>query len=320
MHQRSVTVVALVVLVALSGCLSAGIDASAGDANDANGAGVGTATDWTVEVVEVVDGDTLKVEFPDGRVENVRLLGVDTPEVHTGVSPDEFEGVPETEDGRQWLRDWGHKASEWMIQRVADAEVRIATDPEADRRGSYGRLLVYVYVDGENVNAELLEQGYARMYDSEFAERDRFASLEASAQSQNAGLWGYTDGAGGEGAVSDDDGGAVGDSGLAVATVHADADGPDGDNLNDEYVVLENRGDRTIALSGYTIRDDANHAYTVPDGVELRPGERLTLFTGSGDATDDSLYWGANSPIWNNDGDVVYVETANGTTVVEYEY
>lgn len=317
MDGRSTLVLALALALVLAGCTST---PGSGPVGDDTGGAAGTATNWTVEVVEVVDGDTLKIEFPDGRVENVRLLGVDTPEVHTGVSPDEFEDVPETEDGRAWLRDWGHRASEWMRQRVADAEVRIETDPEADRRGSYGRLLVYAYVDGENVNEELLSQGYARMYDSEFAKRDRFAELEASAQSQDAGLWAYTDGAGGAGGASTDDGGAVGDSGLAVATVHEDADGPDGDNLNDEYVVLENRGNRTIDLSGYTIRDAANHALTIPDGVTLRPGEQLTVFTGTGTDTDDSIYWGASSPVWNNDGDVVYVETANGTTVVEYEY
>ena len=313
MDGRPAVAVALAVTLLLAGCTSTVGTTPASDGADG---AAGTATDWTVEVVEVVDGDTLKVEFPDGRVENVRLLGVDTPEVHTGVSPDEFDGVPETEDGRTWLRDWGHEASEWMRQRVADAEVRVETDPEADRRGSYGRLLVYVYVDGANVNEELLERGYARMYDSEFTKRTRFAELEASARSQNAGVWGYTTGAG----AASDDGGAIGDAGLAVATVHADADGPDGDNLNDEYVVLENRGNRTVDLSGYTIRDAANHALTVPDGVTLRPGERLTVFTGRGENTADSLYWGAASPVWNNDGDVVYVETRNGTTVVEYAY
>jgi micrococcal nuclease len=317
MDGRPAVALALALALVVAGCTST-VGTGPGDA-DASGA-AGSATDWTVEVVEVVDGDTLKIEFPDGRVENVRLLGVDTPEVHTGVSPDEFDGIPETEDGEAWLRDWGHEASEWMRQRVADAEVRIETDPEADRRGSYGRLLVYVYVDGENVNEELLSQGYARMYDSEFTNRTHFAELEASAQSQNAGLWGYTDGAGRTGGVSNDDGGAIGNSGLAVATVHADADGPDGDNLNDEYVVLENRGNRTIDLSGYTVGDAADHAFTIPDSVALRPGEQLTVFTGRGTDTDDSLYWGANSPVWNNDGDVVYVATANDTTVVEYEY
>jgi micrococcal nuclease len=319
MDGRPAIALALALALVLAGCTSTVGTGTSPAGDDASGA-PGTATEWTVEVVEVVDGDTLKVRFPDGRVENVRLLGVDTPEVHTGVSPDEFEGVPETDDGSAWLRDWGHRASEWMRQRVADAEVRIETDPEADRRGSYGRLLVYVSVDGENVNEELLTQGYARMYDSEFTKRTRFAELEASAQSQDAGLWAYTDGAGATAEAGDDDGGAVGDAGLAVASVHEDAEGPDGDNLNDEYVVLENRGNRTIDLSGYTIRDAANHALTIPDGVALRPGEQLTVFTGSGTDTDDSLYWGERAPVWNNDGDVVYVETANGTTVVEYEY
>jgi len=313
-QHRATLAVALALLVASSGCL-AGVDTSPG-----GGEAPGTATEWTVEVVEVVDGDTLKVEFPDGRVENVRLLGVDTPEVHTDVSPAEFEGVPETEDGRTWLRDWGHRASEWMRQRVADAEVSIRTDPEADRRGSYGRLLVYVEVDGADVNADLLERGYARMYDSQFTERDRYAELEATAQSQDAGLWGYTDGAGGDPAGGDDDGGAIGDTGLAVDTVHEDAEGPDGENLNDEYVVLENRGDRTVDLSGWTLRDDANHVYEFPDGFELEPGATVTIYTGSGTDTDDALYWGENGPVWNNDGDVVSVETANGTTVVEYGY
>src|SRR5438477_10154246 len=34
-----------------------------------------------VTVTHVVDGDTLLARFADGRVEKVRLLGVDTPEV-----------------------------------------------------------------------------------------------------------------------------------------------------------------------------------------------------------------------------------------------
>jgi|AntDeeMinimDraft_5_1070356.scaffolds.fasta_scaffold00071_6 micrococcal nuclease len=359
MDRRSLLAIALAVLLALSGCVTTLQD----PADDADGDA--DTTEWTVEVVSVVDGDTLKVRFPDGDVENVRLLGVDTPEINTEVSPGEFEGIPDTKRGRAWLRDWGHKADEWMRQRVADAEVTIATDPTADRRGSYGRLLVYVSIDGDDVNAELLDQGYARLYDSEFQQRDRYASLETTARTQNAGLWGYTDDAD---ATSSDarttttgasptttatsattegasptttatsattegasrtttattttvtDGGTVGDVDLAVVRVHENAEGHDGENLDDEYVVLENRGDRTIDPSGWTLRDDANHEYAFPDGFELAPGATVTIYTGSGTDTDASLYWGSNAPIWNNDGDVVYVETANGTVVVEYAY
>ena len=106
---------------------------------------------------------------------------------------------------------------------------------------------------------------------------------------------------------------------LRVVDVHADAEGRDGDHLNDEYVVFENAGERTLDLSGWTVRDEAGHEYTFGD-VTLAPGERLTLHTGSGTATATDRYWGSDGPLWNNDGDTVTVETANGTRVVTTRY
>ncbi|MWG34800.1 nuclease [Halomarina oriensis] len=139
----------------------------------------------------MVDGDTYEVQFEDGSVEDVRLLGIDTPEVHTTNDPAEFEGIPGTGDGESWLRDWGHKASDYTNKRLAGETVTIETDPSADRRGSYGRLLVYVYHNGENVNLQLIEQGYARLYDTDFSERNAFTSAERTAQNDGVGLWGY---------------------------------------------------------------------------------------------------------------------------------
>ncbi len=109
-------------------------------------------------------------------------------------------------------------------------------------------------------------------------------------------------------------------SGLAVAEINADAEGRDGENLNDEYVVFENSGTETLDLSGWTVADDADHTYTIPDGVMLAPGATVTLYTGSGTATDSELYWGSGSPIWNNDGDTVIVTTNEGDRVLEESY
>ncbi len=149
-------------------------------------------TEWTVTVTRVVDGDTMEVRFPNGEVDTLRLLGVDTPETTLSrVSPDEFEGIPETADGRDWLYDWGERASDFAVDELDGREVRIATDPQADRRGSFGRLLVYVYVDGENFNERLLTDGYARMYDSSFSKRGAFADAERRAQRNDVGLWDY---------------------------------------------------------------------------------------------------------------------------------
>lgn len=140
-------------------------------------------------VVEVVDGDTVDVRFEDGTTERVRLLGVDTPEVHAEVDPAEFEGVPDTEAGRSCLRTWGERASQFATDRLAGETVQVVFDARADKRGSYDRLLAYVTTDGDSFNYVLLQRGYARLYDSEFTRRDEFASAEDRAQANGTGLW-----------------------------------------------------------------------------------------------------------------------------------
>lgn len=63
-------------------------------------------------ITRIVDGDTVEFEYKNGTQDTGRLLGVDTPEVHTANYPKEFEGVPNDDSGASCLRDWGHKASE----------------------------------------------------------------------------------------------------------------------------------------------------------------------------------------------------------------
>jgi len=107
---------------------------------------------------------------------------------------------------------------------------------------------------------------------------------------------------------------------LELVEVHADAEGDDRDNLNDEYVVFENTGDTELDLSGWTIEDAADHVYTVPDGTTLEPGAQITVHTGSGSDTATDLYWGASAPVWNNGGDTVTVRTDDETIVLQEEY
>jgi micrococcal nuclease len=173
---------ALVVLLALSGC-AAGL--SPGDG------GTRAASERTATVVDVVDGDTLDVRFADGSEDTVRLLGVDTPETYADNSPGEFEGVPETDAGRACLADWGERATAFAEDRLAGQTVVVETDAEADRRGGYDRLLAYVTVEGgeESFNRALLVDGYARLYDSEFTERDAYAATEDAAMANGTGLW-----------------------------------------------------------------------------------------------------------------------------------
>jgi len=136
----------------------------------------------TVLVTRVVDGDTVEVEL-DGREEDVRYIGVDTPET---VKPD----TP--------VQCFGPQASAFNHHLVEGKRVRLVFG--AERRDVYGRLLAYVYLPAARpgghplfVNAELVRRGLARTLtippNDSFA--DLFARLAARAGAAGRGLWGH---------------------------------------------------------------------------------------------------------------------------------
>lgn len=137
----------------------------------------------TVKVIEVVDGDTLKVS-QDGETRTVRLKGVDTPETSGYNSPEEFEGVP----SQNWecLEDWGYNAKDFVKQHLEDEIIlEYRKGVLTVERGSFGRLLADVRLDGnETLSYLLVEKGYARSYG------DRFLELEEQARNYSRGLWG----------------------------------------------------------------------------------------------------------------------------------
>lgn len=176
--RRFVAVFGLIGVVAVAGC-----SAQFGASQDTR------SQSFEVTVTNVVDGDTIDVRYANGSTERVRLLGIDTPEVHVEVQPDEYEGVPDTEAGRACLRDAGEAASRTVTERLAGEQVRLELDPEGDTRGGYDRLLAIVVQDNNSVNYDLIESGHARLYDTTFSERDRYADAEQAAQDADRGLW-----------------------------------------------------------------------------------------------------------------------------------
>jgi len=128
----------------------------------------------TAYVVRAVDGDTIEVRL-DGRREDVRYIGVDTPET---VKP----GTP--------VQCFGPRAHRFNARLVEGQRVRLEFGVE--QRDVYGRLLAYVHLGRRFVNAELVRRGLARTLaispNTRFAER--FARLELAAARAGRGLWG----------------------------------------------------------------------------------------------------------------------------------
>jgi micrococcal nuclease len=124
-------------------------------------------------VVKVVDGDTIHVRLGD-RVEKVRYIGVNTPEVH---------------HPRQGEQPGGRQA--WDVNRrlVAGRQVRLELDLQA--RDRYGRLLAYVWVGDTMVNAELVGRGYAQVMTvpPNVRYQQLFLRLQRDAREAGRGLW-----------------------------------------------------------------------------------------------------------------------------------
>ena len=191
-YRRVVSVLAIITVVALAGCSGVAPLPTPDAEPTTEPAVTAEGLSWNVTVTRVIDGDTVEIRYANGTTETVRLLGVDTPETPPNtVSPGEFEGIPDSEAGQDHLISWGENATDFAERKLAGKEVRLVVDPESDRRGGYGRLLGYLYVDGENFNSLLLSGGYARLYESEFRLRDSFATTEATAQQERVGLWNF---------------------------------------------------------------------------------------------------------------------------------
>lgn len=132
-------------------------------------------------VVEVVDGDTVRLQFGP-LVETTRLLGIDTPEsVHPTV-PEQCFGSEATAELRRLL--------------PPGTEVDVFRD--ADGRDHYGRLLLHLRRSGDGlaVNLHLVENGFAAavFYEPNHHDRGRFLDAERLAKAEGRGLWGVCDG------------------------------------------------------------------------------------------------------------------------------
>jgi micrococcal nuclease len=127
------------------------------------------------QVVRIVDGDTIILDI-NGINERVRLIGIDTPE---SVHPDPDKNVP-----------YGKAASDFTKSMLENNQVQIELDVQ--ERDQYGRLLAYVYYDGEMFNKILLKEGHAVVatYPPNIKYVDDFTDLQEKARKEGKGLWG----------------------------------------------------------------------------------------------------------------------------------
>jgi len=125
--------------------------------------------------LSVADGDTLTLEV----LGTVRLIGVDTPEKNHPQLPVQF---------------MSKEASTFTEKTCLGKKIRLEYDPyDTDKRGNYGRVLAYVYLeDGTFLQEELIKKGLAIAYTKyplDEGRKAQFLAWEQEAKQSGIGLW-----------------------------------------------------------------------------------------------------------------------------------
>lgn len=132
---------------------------------------------FPAQLHHVTDGDTASF-ICNGEKISVRFLLIDT---------------PETKHPNKGVQPFGPEASQYTKMRLQQAQ-QIVLD--FDTKGYYGdkynRKLAYVYVDGNDLNMELLQRGLARIgyvYKPNTKNYDKYCQAEQFARQRRLGIW-----------------------------------------------------------------------------------------------------------------------------------
>lgn len=244
--------------------------------------GDGTAPDGDeVAVLEILDGDSLRVQTTAGEQE-VRLLGINAPE-----------------------RDecYADQARSLLGGAAGTAVTLVGGTTD-----QFGRRLAHVYAGSTDLGGWMIAQGAAIAMSEDHDLLPDYLAAEQEAVLRGVGLWA-------PGAC-----GAAPAEGPFVYEVEFDAPGRDDENPNGEFVVIGNQGD-PVDLGGWRLRDESStHRYTFADGFVLEAGAFVLVRSGCGTDRATEVFWCADGPVWNNDGDTALLIAPDGSFVSRLRY
>lgn len=131
----------------------------------------------TVSLVKATDGDTATFKYK-GKDIKVRFLLVDTPE---SVKPN----TP--------VQPYAKEASNYTKKKLKNAKkIQLDFDKSGYKGDKYGRKLAYVYVDGKDLNMDLVRKGYARVayiYAPNTTNKAKYLNAQAKAKKEKLRIW-----------------------------------------------------------------------------------------------------------------------------------
>lgn len=124
-------------------------------------------------VSKITDGDTIHV-IRDGDDIRVRIIGINTPEIHSTVEC------------------YGPEATEFAAKELRDTSVYLEYDSSQQVLDKYGRVLAHVWTENKKLfAAEAIKAGFGieKTYAKQYRYRKEFLANQQFAQDRGLGLW-----------------------------------------------------------------------------------------------------------------------------------
>ena len=121
--------------------------------------------DFNGKVVKVIDGDTVDILTIKKQKIRVRLLDIDAPESNQA---------------------YGNKSKQYLASLIAGKKVFV----KSSKKDIYKRTLGTIFLNKVNINAKMVESGYAWAYRYKgVANNKLMVKIEAKAKQSKKGLW-----------------------------------------------------------------------------------------------------------------------------------
>ncbi len=235
----------------------------------------------TGQVKKVYDGDSILLS--DGR--KIRYLGINSPE---------------------WFEPFYLKAKKLNESLVLGKYVRLEFDEE--KKDKYGRILAYVYVENQMVNAGLIKEGLAHVFfiPPNGKHNELLLRLQADARERKAGMWSKR----------------IKMSVFKITSVYPTRS-IEGKFLQ-PYSRIANISNIIVNLEGCTLSSEAGHSYKFP-AIKLKPGYTVLVISGKGSNSVNSkgqiiVYWNEKPAIWDEEEDTAYLTAPDGSLIDSYHY
>jgi len=222
-----------------------------------------------VKIDRVIDGDTIKVNE-----NSIRLLGMNTPE-----------------RGELYYSE----AKEFLEKLILNKTVRLESGKEEYDR--YGRFLAYVFLNGENVNLKLVEEGFANFY---------FPSGKDIYYNEFKASWMMC---------------IEGNKNLCEHSNNICSECIELKNFNvkDQEIVFYNKCNFPCDLTNWNIKDEGRKNFIFPKFV-LNSNSDVKIIVGEGDNNNEILFWKNEDYVLTVTGDTLFLRDPKGKLVLWESY